>query len=296
MISAVVASYGSEPYLAGCIESLRAGTRPPDEVLVADAGSVDCSVAVARRAGARVLSTENRGVGHLYNVGARAARGDLLLLANADVAWEPRCVELLADALEADAHRFAADPAQLSWDGARVIHARTTLRRGRLAREVLPGFRLDENTPAVETGPSVLANGAAMLVRRDRFLELGGFDETFFLEFEEIDLCWRAWLRGWETVHVPAARVRHAVGAATPARLRTRRLRSAHHNRVRFALKCLPARAAGRLLAGQLVATARHPLLGVPALAQVARELPEIARARRALRPDRATYERLLRL
>jgi GT2 family glycosyltransferase len=133
-----------------------------------------------------------------------------------------------------------------------------------------------------------------MLVRRDRFLALGGFDETFFLEFEEIDLCWRAWLRGWETVHVADAVVRHHVGGATPPELRTRRLRSAHHNRVRFALKCLPPRAAARVVAGQLVATARHPLLGVPALARVAAELPEILGARRAIRPTRETFERLL--
>ena len=130
--------------------------------------------------------------------------------------------------------------------------------------------------------PSVLANGAAMLVRRDRLLELGGFDESFFLEFEEIDLCWRAWLRGWETVHVADAVVRHHVGGATPPELRTRRLRSAHHNRVRFALKCLPPRAAARLLAGQAIATARHPLLGLPALARVAaRAAGDPARAAR---------------
>ena len=255
--------------------------------------------AAARSPSGRVRACSSRrtaGVGHLYNTGARAATGDLVVLANADTLWEPDAVDLLAAALTADDVRFAADAAQLSWDGADVIHARTTLQRGRLMREVLPGFRLDENTPAAETAPSVLANGAAMLVRRDRFLELGGFDETFFLEFEEIDLCWRAWLRGWETVHVPDARVRHAVGAATPPAFRTRRLRSAHHNRVRFALKCLPPRAAGRLLAGQLVATARHPLLGVPALARVAKELPDIARERRRLRPDRATFDRLLTL
>ena len=38
-----------------------------------------------------------------------------------------------------------------------------------------------------------------MLVRRSMFLELGGFDETFFMEWEDLDLCWRAWLRGWST-------------------------------------------------------------------------------------------------
>jgi GT2 family glycosyltransferase len=227
-------------------------------------------------------------------VGARAAGGGLILLANADVVFEQHCLERLAEALAADEGRFAADPTQLDWTGRRVIHARTTVRRGPLARQVLPGFVLDENTPADGVTPSVLANGAAMLVRRERLLGLGGFDETFFLEFEEIDLCWRAWLRGWETVHVADALVRHHVGGATPPELRVRRLRSAHHNRVRFALKCLPPRAAARLLAGQAIATARHPLLGLPALARVATELPEILRERRAIRPTREVFERLV--
>jgi N-acetylglucosaminyl-diphospho-decaprenol L-rhamnosyltransferase len=295
-ISAVVASFGSETFLPGCLASLADQRKTPAQILVVDAGSRDRSVELAEEAGARVIRTENRGVGHLYNVGARAATGDLVLLANADVVLDGRCVELLAAALEADDGRFAADPTQLDWTGRHVIHARTTVRRGPLARQVLPGFVLDENTQASGVTPTVLANGAAMLVRRERLLALGGFDETFFLEFEEIDLCWRAWLRGWETVHVADALVRHHVGGATPPELRSKRLRSAHHNRVRFALKCLPARPAARLLAGQAIATARHPLLGLPALGRVAAELPEILRERRAIRPTRETFDRLVQL
>jgi GT2 family glycosyltransferase len=293
-VSAVVASFGSETFLPGCLASLEQQSRPPAETIVVDAGSSDRSVDVAETGGARVIRAENLGVGHLYNVGARAAGGELALLANADVVLDRRCVELLAAALEADDGRFAADPTQLDWTGRHVIHARTTVRRGPLARQVLPGFVLDENTEASGVTPSVLANGAAMLVRRERLLSLGGFDETFFLEFEEIDLCWRAWLRGWATVHVSDALVRHHVGGATPPELRTRRLRSAHHNRVRFALKCLPPHAAARLLAGQAIATMRHPLLGLPALARVAAELPQILRERRAIGPTRETFERLV--
>ena len=73
------------------------------------------------------------------------------------------------------------------------------------------------------------ANGAAMLVRRDALLELGGFDETFFMELEDIDLCWRAWLRGWPSVYVPDGlrapprRRGHDGGAALTPRLASRR-------------------------------------------------------------------------
>jgi GT2 family glycosyltransferase len=293
-VTAVIGNYEGELLLPDVLASLAAQSAPPGEIVVVDAGSRDRSREVAEEAGARVVVTENRGLGRLYNVGAREARSDLVLLANNDVALERRCVELLANALADRPNGFAADPTQESWDGGEVIHARSALRRGPLLRRPLPGFEIDQLVPASAVVPTLLANGAAMLVRRERLLELGGFDETFFLEFEEIDLCWRAWLRGWETVHVPDAVVRHHVGGATTPALRSRRLRSAHHNRVRFALKCLPARAAARVLVGQAIATARHPLLGAPALARVAAELPEILRERRALRPTRATFDRLV--
>jgi GT2 family glycosyltransferase len=295
-VSVVVGNYQGERVLPECLATLAEGTLRPVEVLVVDAGSSDDSRRVAERAGAVFLTTANRGLGRLYNIGARRARGDLVLLANNDVAFDRRCLELLAAALATDDARFAADPTQLDWAGDRVIHARSTLSRGPLLRQPLPGFRIRQDLPAAGVVPTLLANGAAMLVRRDRLLSLGGFDETFFLEFEEIDLCWRAWLRGWPTVYVPDALVRHRVGEVTTSAIRGRRLRSAHHNLLRFALKCLPPSAAGRVLAGELLRLPAHPLLVAPALARVAAELPEILRLRRQLRPTRDVYERLLSL
>jgi hypothetical protein len=127
-----------------------------------------------------------------------------------------------------------------------------------------------------------------MLVRRDVLLELGGFDETFFMEWEDLDLCWRAWLRGRPTVYVPHAVVRHRVGGATGERELPRRVVSSHHNLLRFALKCLPVRAAARVVAGELLRAPRRPRTAVAAFARVARELPEILRQRHVVRPSAA--------
>ena len=295
-VTAVVGNYRGERLLPDVLASLAGQTLRPREVVVVDARSDDDSVAVAERAGARVLVTDNRGLGHLYNCGARAARTELVLLVNNDIALAPACVELLADALAADRRRFAADPTQLDWSSERVIHARSAIRRGPLLRRPLPGFDLEQNLSADGVTPTLLANGAAMLVRRDLLLELGGFDETFFLEFEEVDLCWRAWARGAETVYVPAAQVRHRVGEVTSSALRPRRLRSAHHNLLRFALKCLPAGAAARVVAGELMRLPRHPALVAPAVARIVGELPEIARERRTVPAKQATLTRLLAL
>jgi GT2 family glycosyltransferase len=262
-----------------------------------DAGSTDESVAVAAAAGATVVRAPNRGLGFLYNRGAEAARAEYVLLVNNDVALEPGCIELLAAALDADSSRFAADPVQVDWDDATVIHSRATIRRGPLLHQLVPGFVLDQRAPADRVVPTVFTNAGAMLVRREQLLALGGFDETFFLEFEDLDLGWRAWLRGWASVHVPDAVVRHRVGAATAAAgagMQRRRLVSSHHNLVRFALKCLPARDAARVVLAELIRLGVHLSLVAPALARVARELPAIVAERRAAAPTQRHLEWLL--
>ena len=136
-----------------------------------------------------------------------------------------------------------------------------------------------------------------MLARRSLLLELGGFDEAFFMDFEDLDLGWRAWLRGWESVFVPGAVARHKVGAATSASHASRaRLASAHTNLLRFALKCLPASTAARVLLGELLRLPAHPRPVATALARTARRLPEILRERRRLQPTAELLARLRHL
>lgn len=290
-VAVVIGNYEGEHLLPDCLGSLTGQTVAPADVVVVDAGSTDAGVEVAAALGARVVSAPNVGLGYLYNRGVEATEAPFVLLANNDVSFDPRCVELLRDALVADRQRFAADPRQMNWDGSRLVHARTELRRGPLFHRVLPGFDLDLTVPADRPLPTVTANGGAMLVRRDRFLELGGFDETFFMDFEDIDLCWRAWLRGWPSVYVPEAWLRHRVGAVTTTRVLPKRVSSSHHNLLRFALKCLPARAAATILAGELLRLPRHPRVIAPALVRVALELPEIIRRRRELRPSSEFFD-----
>src|SRR5262245_50576176 len=114
-IAVVVGNHQGEHLLRDCLESVRSQTRPPNGVVVVDGGSTDRSVEVAEELGASVLRADNRGLGFLYNLGARMVEAEYVLLSNNDVAYEPDCLALLADALDADPERFAADPTQLDW-------------------------------------------------------------------------------------------------------------------------------------------------------------------------------------
>ncbi len=295
-VSVVIGNYEGAALLPACLESLAAQDVPPAEVIVVDAGSTDESAEVARRHGAIVIAAENRGLGSLYNRGVEAATAAYVVVANNDLAFDSSCLGLLAAALDDDESVFAADPRQHDWSGERLIHARTTLTRGSLLREPIPGLRIDPVVPSDVVVPTLTANAGAMMVRRDRFLELGGFDETFFLDFEDLDLCWRAWLRGWTSVYVPGAGLRHKVGMSAGATVSPRRLRSSHHNLLRFALKCLPPEEATRTVLGELVRLPRHPTVVGSALLRVARELPEILRLRRRTKPTRALFRHLTAL
>lgn len=157
MISAVVPVRDGEPFLVEAIASLRAQTRPPDEIVVVDDGSAE-PVALD---GVRVLSRPPLGASAARNAGAEAARGDLLAFLDADDLAAPDRLERQLAALgDADAV-FGS--------------VRTFLERPDLPYEV----------PPVQATPHV----GTMLIRRAVFLASGGFDPAFepaeFIEWHD---------------------------------------------------------------------------------------------------------------
>ena len=104
LVSVVIASYNAGPFLERSLQSLRASTVLPLEVIVVDDCSTDNSAARAREMGATVLRTAvNGGPARARNLGAQSAQGDILLFIDSDVCVHPDTVSLVQDALEADA-------------------------------------------------------------------------------------------------------------------------------------------------------------------------------------------------
>jgi mycofactocin system glycosyltransferase len=172
------------------------------EVVVVDDGSVDGTGDVARRAGARVLRHESpRGPAAARNAGLAAARTPLVVLLDADARAEPGWLEALLPAL--------ADPAVLL-AAPRVLGLQDS--GGSLLEryERVQGV-LDRGPVAALVGPDRpvgFVAAAALLVRREALLELGGFDEALRLG-EDVDLCARAAQAAWLLRYEPAALVRH---------------------------------------------------------------------------------------
>ena len=176
-----------------------------------------------------IANPRNVGFGAAVNQAARSVRAELLWVLNPDCEVLPGAFRALADTLARHPDCAIAAPQLLNADGTTQASARgepgawtglfgrhTLLTRffpnARLARRNLRSADLVAS--GVESAAVDWVMGAAMLIRRDRFDSVGGFDEGYFLYWEDADLCRRLRDRGHTTRYVPAARVVHAGGAS----------------------------------------------------------------------------------
>lgn len=292
-LAAVVVTHRAGPLLAACLASLRAQTRPPDEVLVV------VSAAEAHPVDAPTLQLgANVGYARAANAGAARVRGDVLLL-NDDTSLAPDCVEQLLAAVDGPA---IYQP--------RIVLADGSGRLDNLGHGLFPdGFvwALGRLGPADATPPPPAGfSGAAVLVPRAVWDGLGGFDERFGAWAEDVDLSLRWLRRGGRVVPVGDAVVHHHLGA-TYGRTGADKVRRIERNRVRAAVRSLPVSAlvtmpawtgARLLLFAGLAAAGRGPGSGVAedarraalvGIAEGVRDAPAWWRERRR---DRAHWRR----
>ena len=206
---------------------------------------------MARRFRVRWLPLEkNLGLAPALNLGATIARGDLLLFVNNDMRFDPGFVAALVEPLEGDEEVFASDGMQFNWDGTVCKHLAARLTnvppRRDSSAELVPGlyFYQQEKT---EKSRVFMASAACMMVRRTLFEKLVGFDDRLPLGYEDVEICWRAWVHRWKTVYVPNAICWHRVGGSVRSLEGARfSFRGVLKGRLLLATKLLPGRYAFR--------------------------------------------------
>jgi GT2 family glycosyltransferase len=213
-------NWNGAEHLSVALPTLKQQTYSPLEIVVVDNGSVDFSAQVVAESGVTWIGlADNRGLARACNEGARNARGEYLMFLNNDMRFPPDFAQQLVTILRENQDVFATDARQLDWDGLRQVHLATRLRRSSmtrslLARGLIPGLDFVQE-PVGSVTEVMQACAAAMAVRRSMFEQLGGFDERLPLGWEDTEICWRAWLRGWRTLLVPDALCWHRLGAST---------------------------------------------------------------------------------
>jgi len=243
-ISVAIVSYNTRDLLRGCLNSLQAREADGEaslEIIVADNGSGDGSPEMVRAEfpGVRVLETGgNIGFGRANNAALEGALGRYFCLLNSDAV-------LLPGALSAALAYLEATPGvglvggQLLWpDGRRQTSwGNDPTLVGVLAEQTFWGAlpRKPDDAPATAEARDVdQICGAFMLLRREAWLQIGGFDPAYFMYNEDVDLNVRLRQSGWRVVFLPTARITHHLGASSSADWRKRALMVSAYNQSRF--------------------------------------------------------------
>jgi GT2 family glycosyltransferase len=214
----VIPCWNGRRWLDGCLGSVLAQSRRPDEVIVVDNGSTDGSPEHVRERFPEVTVLElgrNTGFAGAANAGLLAARSEAVALVNTDVRLEPDWLERACAALDSapSAASVATKMLDLA-DRSLVYDAGDILRRDG-ACEQRGRFERDDGR-FDRPGEVFGACAGAALYRRAPVLELGGFEERFFLYLEDADLGLRLRMAGWTCVYEPVVALHAGEGSGGP--------------------------------------------------------------------------------
>lgn len=235
--AAVVVDYESGPLLVSCVRSLLADDSaggPPEVVVVDNAGATGrASSSSAALAGEfpdlPVLRPgANLGYARAANLGIAATRTPIVAVLNPDTEIDVGTAAAMVARFEREPELGALGPQIRNPDGSRYPSARqapsTTDAIGHaLLGELVPENRFTRAYRELDADPGRprdvdWVSGAALWLRRSALDAIGGWDERFFLFFEDVDLCRRLEDEGWRIAYEPGGRVMHVVGASRSGR------------------------------------------------------------------------------
>ena len=206
LVSVIIVNYNGKRHLEKCLESLMKVDYEKYEVILVDNNSTDNSVEFVKNVYPSVIIIKldkNYGFAEPNNIGAKIAKGDFLLFLNNDTKVNPNFIQEMVNVFNQDSKIAISQSLLLKTNG--EIES-----SGDFIDIIGRAYMSKEKVTEVK---EILgARGACMMVRKNIFWELGGFDKNFFASFEDIDLSWRAWIWGYKIVLVPNSIVYHTGG------------------------------------------------------------------------------------
>jgi len=210
-VSIIIVTYNSAPSIGDCLKSVQEQQDVQREILVIDNASSDETINVVRGSRVNPILIENRenvGFGRACNQGFAASQGRHIYLLNPDA-------QLIGSNGLATLCRALTEHKGWGMAGSRVVS--TTGEWKRPATAYPDQSHVGKDFSALP-GKIAWVVGASMIIRREVYSELGGFDPEFFLYSEETDFCLRLRERGYEIGFVEEAAVRHIGGASETGR------------------------------------------------------------------------------
>ncbi|KKR81043.1 MAG: glycosyltransferase [Candidatus Daviesbacteria bacterium GW2011_GWA1_41_61] len=219
MVSVITVTYNSAKTIKECLDSVLASSLKA-EILVVDNNSQDKTREIIKRYGKRVSLTEskkNLGFAKACNLAGLKARGNYLFILNPDA-------QIIGDSL-AKLLKFVQNNPEVGIVAPQLIKGTNQIQPSIRKLPTLMGavkeYYLRQSGSYEQYVPQSTAPveveavyGAAMLIKKEVFQSLKGFNERYFLYYEDLDLCRRVKKAGFKIIYCPEAKVRHEIGAS----------------------------------------------------------------------------------
>ncbi|MBF0575760.1 glycosyltransferase family 2 protein [Dysgonomonas sp. GY617] len=218
LVSIIIVNYNTEQLLEDCIVSIGKHTRNVNcEIIVVDNNSEQGSLSSLAEKYPTIrfhLSDENQGFGRANNIGASIAKGEYLFFLNPDTLLINNAIFILYEYLKkhsevgicgGNLYRGDMKPA-VSFH---ILDFYKRELRILLNKKWKQGFNHSDQPQAVK-----VIMGADLFISKSLFLKYNGFDEDFFMYFEEVELCDRIRKTGYKIMSVPEAKIIHLEGGA----------------------------------------------------------------------------------
>ena len=198
MFSIIIINYNTAELTSACLESIfKYCEGSKYEIILIDNNSEEKEIDILeRRYVSRVKIIRNKrnfGFARANNQGAKLARGEYLFFLNSDTTIEQNILEPLREKLEAEKKIGIIAPKLVLKNGYEQPYA----------------FGLHKNSDIISW-----VSGAALVIRREIFLQIGGWEERFFMYFEDVDLCRQVIKRGYRVERLLVTEVTHLVGGS----------------------------------------------------------------------------------
>ncbi len=206
LVSIIIVNYNGKKYLEKCLKSLERIDYDNYEIILVDNNSTDDSIEFVKNTYPSIIIIKlekNYGFAEPNNIGAKNAKGNFLLFLNNDTEVTPNFVTELVNAAKTDKQIAICQSLLLKPNGEIDSSGDFLDTLGRAYSSKIKPKSIKE---------ILSARGASLLVKREIFENLGGFDKEYFASFEDVDLGWRCWIAGYKVIVVPSSIVYHSGG------------------------------------------------------------------------------------
>ena len=216
-VAVLILNFNGKVYLERCIRSILNQSYRDFEIYLIDNGSSDGSIKLVKEKfpEVNVISFDrNYGFAGAYNRAVSLVDSEYIVLVNNDTFADKDWLKYLVEEIEKNKKIFCV--------GSKIIYAKNSNLLDNIGLVVAPiggsiilGHMDNRDKPGYNKRRMVAGvSGASVILRKKLFLEIGGFDESFFAYHEDMDLCWRALKRGYYCIYTPKSVIYHEIGGS----------------------------------------------------------------------------------